>query len=121
VVDEIFTTGRWKPNAGKEEAFVEAWAAFAVWASEMPGAGTLRLTRDIQEAQVFLSFGAWESIDAVRTWKSAPDFRERIARVLQHVDEFEPSELTLVATAKAGAASAESSSPPDFEPVHTGR
>lgn len=72
-------------------------------------AGTLRLTRDVHVAQVFLSFGAWESIDAVRAWKSAPDFRERMSRMLQHVDEFESSELALVATAEAGAASAEPS------------
>jgi heme-degrading monooxygenase HmoA len=68
------------------------------------GAGTLRLTRDARDAEVFLSFGAWESIDAVRAWKGAPDFRERLAHVLQHVDEFEPTELALVATADAGAA-----------------
>ncbi len=103
---EIYTTGRWKPNSGKEDAFVEAWAGFAAWASDMPGAGTLRLTRDVRDAELFLSFGSWESVDAVRAWKSAPDFRERLARVLQHVDEFEPSEFAMVAKAQAGSASA---------------
>ena len=100
---EIFTTGRWKPNEGKEAAFIDAWTGFAAWASSRPGAGTLRLTRD---AQLFPSFGAWESIEAVRAWKGAPKFRERLARVLQHVSEFVPSELALVAMAEACAASA---------------
>jgi len=100
----IYTTGRWKPNPGKTEAFVEAWAAFAAWASGMPGAGGLRLARDVDDADVFLSFGAWRDNDAVRAWKSAPEFRERLARVLQHVEEFESRELTVVATARAGAA-----------------
>ena len=98
---EIFTTGTWKPNAGREDAFVEAWSAFAAWASDMPGAGVLRLTRDIRNPDVFLSFGAWESVDAVRAWKSAPEFHDRLARVLQHVDEFEPTELAVIATAEA--------------------
>ena len=106
-MSEIYTTGRWKPGAGKEDAFVEAWARFAAWASGLPGAGTLRLTRDLRDAGVFVSFGRWGTIDAVRAWKSAPDFRERLARVLQHVDEFEPTELELVATARNGAAAAE--------------
>jgi heme-degrading monooxygenase HmoA len=106
-MQEIYTTGKWRPNAGKEDAFVEAWATFAMWASGMPGAGELRLTRDGREREQFVSFGAWESIDAVRAWKIAPDFRERIAHVLQHVDEFEPSELTVVASAHAGSASSE--------------
>jgi heme-degrading monooxygenase HmoA len=56
---------------------------------------------------VFVSFAAWESIGAVRAWKSAPEFRERLAHVLQHVDEFEPSELSVVAHAYAGTASSE--------------
>lgn len=101
---EIYTTGRWKPNAGKDDAFVEAWKTFATWASSMPGAGTLRLTRDVRDTEVFLSFGAWESIDAVRAWKGAPEFRERLARVLEFVDEFAPTELAVLATVEAGEA-----------------
>jgi heme-degrading monooxygenase HmoA len=116
-VSEIYTTGSWKPNAGKEDAFVEAWASFAAWASGRPGAGTLRLTRDLRSVGVFLSFGSWESIDAVRAWKSAPEFRERFARVLQHVNEFEPTELELVAMAERGAASANAPAR-GSEPVH---
>jgi heme-degrading monooxygenase HmoA len=106
-VTEIYTTGTWKPSAGKADAFIEAWAGFAAWASGRPGAGTLRLTHDVRDAEVYLSFGAWESSDAVRAWKSAPDFRDRLARVLQHVDEFTPTELALVATAEGGASSVE--------------
>ena len=104
-MSEIYTTGTWKPNASKQDAFIEAWTSFATWASGRPGACTLRLTRDLRSAGVFFSFGTWASIDAVRAWKSAPDFRDRLARVLQHVDEFEPAELELVATAEHGSAS----------------
>jgi heme-degrading monooxygenase HmoA len=97
----IYTTGRWKTNPGKEDAFVKAWTGFAGWACEQPGAGTLRLTRDLRDDRVFVSFGAWGSSDAVRAWKTSPDFRERMARVLQHVDEFEPSELAAVVSVSA--------------------
>jgi heme-degrading monooxygenase HmoA len=114
---QLFTQGRWKPAAGKEDAFVEAWIAFAEWASGMPGAGTLRLVRDVRSWDRFLSFGSWDSPDAVRTWKSHPEFRERIAQVLQHVDEFEPTELTLVATAAAGAGE-RAPGAERIEPVH---
>jgi heme-degrading monooxygenase HmoA len=102
---EVVTTGRWKPNAGREEAFVEAWANFAAWASSRPGAGVLCLARDTRDPGVFVSFGTWQSIEAVRAWKSAPEFRERMARALEHVAEFEPSELAVAATAEAGATS----------------
>ncbi len=96
----IYTSGNWKPNHGSEEAFVAAWKQFAAWASSMPGAGRLQLVRDLREPERFVSFGDWGSIDQVRDWKSSPEFRERMARVLQHVDEFHPAELTLIASAE---------------------
>lgn len=100
---QIFTTGAWKPSPGKEDAFLTAWAEFATWASGRPGAGTLTLTADVRDTERFVSFGTWESIDAVRAWKSAPDFRERLAQVLQHVAEFERTELAVVAAARSGS------------------
>jgi heme-degrading monooxygenase HmoA len=103
-MSEVYTTGSWTPNPGREEAFVEAWKTFAAWASGWPGAGTLRLVGDLHEPGRFTSFGAWASIDHVKAWKGSPEFRERIAQVLQHVDEFHPSELELVAAADGGSA-----------------
>ncbi len=98
----IYTSGTWKSNPGSEEAFVVAWKQFATWASSMPGAGRLQLVRDVREPERFLSFGDWGSIEEVRDWKSSPEFRERMARVLQHVDAFHPAELTLIASAERG-------------------
>jgi heme-degrading monooxygenase HmoA len=103
-MSEVYTTGSWKPNPGSEEAFVDAWKTFAGWASGRSGAGTLRLVRDLHESGRFISFGAWESLDRVKAWKGSPEFKERMARVLQHVDEFHPTELELVATAEDGSA-----------------
>jgi hypothetical protein len=38
----------------------------------------------------------------VQTWKASPEFRERMGRVQEFVDEFRPSELDLVAWATRG-------------------
>src|SRR5262249_13080580 len=100
----VYTSGTWKPNPGREEEFVEAWEQFAAWASQMPGAGRLSLTRDLYEQGLYGSFEDWASEAAVRGWKSSPEFKEQMARVLQHVDEFNSAELGLVATARDGAA-----------------
>jgi len=107
----IYTSGNWRPNPGSEEAFVAAWEQFAAWASSMPGAGRLQLVRDLREPERFVSFGEWESVEQVRDWKSSPEFRERMAQVLQHVDEFRPAELTLVASAENGSADHEEREP----------
>lgn len=99
---EMITTGTWIVDEAKHDAFVEAWSAFAAWASSMEGAGTLRLGRDGPGSNRFVSFGPWASAEQVHAWKSSPEFRERMARVLQHVDEFVPIELDVVAAAAAG-------------------
>jgi heme-degrading monooxygenase HmoA len=95
----VYTSGTWKPTPGSEEAFVEAWKSFAGWASSLPGAGRLQLTRDLHDEGRYVSLGDWASEDAVRSWKGSPEFKERMAQVLQHVGEFQPAELGLVATA----------------------
>jgi heme-degrading monooxygenase HmoA len=100
---ELVTTGTWRVNPTKEADFVRAWGAFAEWASSMPGAATLRLGRDVGDPLRFVSYAAWEDADSVRAWKSARLFRERLARVLQYVDDFQPAELDVVATAVDGS------------------
>ena len=71
-------------------------------AVSQPDAGTLRLVRNLTAPERFVSFGDWAAIAGVRAWKGSPEFKERIARVLQHVSEFTPTELELVATADEG-------------------
>jgi heme-degrading monooxygenase HmoA len=104
---EIYTSGSWKVNPGSEEAFVEAWADFAAFASGEPGGGTLRLLRNLAEPDRFLSFGEWESIEAATDWKSSDGFREQLGRVLEH-SELQSSDLALVVSAEAGAATTHS-------------
>jgi heme-degrading monooxygenase HmoA len=103
----VYSSGSWRPSPGREHDFVEAWKEFAAWATRMPGAGQLRLTRDLDEQGRYVSFGDWASEDAVRAWKGSPEFKERLAHVLQHVGEFHSSPLVLVATvAENGPATA---------------
>jgi heme-degrading monooxygenase HmoA len=93
---EIHTTGVWRPRSGAEAEFVQAWEEFASWAKDMEGVGALRLTRDVRDPGRFVSFAPWESDETVRAWKTLPEFSERLARVRQHVESFEPTELETV-------------------------
>jgi heme-degrading monooxygenase HmoA len=114
---EIFTYGRFEVEQGNEEAFVEAWSEFATWASERPGAGTLRLVRDVRSAGRFVSFGQWDDADAIQAWKSAAEFKERLGRVVKQATEFEPTEL--VTMVKVTGGTVEVLSPPaGMEPIH---
>jgi heme-degrading monooxygenase HmoA len=99
----VYTTGSWRPFPGHEDAFLDAWQEFANWSSHLPGAQLALLTRDLRDPDRFVSFVGWDSIDDVRAWKSAVDFKPHMARVQQHIDKFAPTELQLVTTVGADA------------------
>lgn len=114
---EIFTSGRFEVEPANETAFVEAWSEFATWASQRAGAGTLRLARDVRNPGRFISFGQWDDADAVRGWKSEPDFKQRIGAVVRQAKEFEPTEL--VTLKKITGGTVETHSPPaELEAIH---
>jgi heme-degrading monooxygenase HmoA len=115
---EIYTCGNWDVEPANEEAFLAAWTEFASWASSQPGAGMLRLTRDVRKPGRFVSFGLWDDADAVRSFKGAPEFKDRIRPVVRLTTAFEPTELyTLV---KVDDGTAEEVTPPaELEPIHT--
>src|SRR5215213_768444 len=114
---EIFTLGRFEVAPENEEPFAEAWSEFAAWASQRPGAGTLRLVRDVRSAGRFFSFGQWDDADAVRDWKASADFKERLVRVVKQAKEFEPTELVTLVTVTGGTV--ERHSPPaEVEAIH---
>lgn len=94
---DVYTTGSWRPFEGQEEAFLERWKEFTGWVATLPGAGRAVLARDLRDPGRFVSFVAWSDIDAVRAWKSSPEFKPRMSRVQEHVDTFAPTELDVVA------------------------
>jgi heme-degrading monooxygenase HmoA len=114
---EIFTFGRFEVALGNEGAFVDAWSEFATWASQNGGAGTIRLVRDLRHPGRYISLGQWDDADAVRSWKSAPEFKERLGRVVKQATEFEPTELVSVVKVVDGTAE-EHAAPPDIEAIH---
>ena len=114
---EIFTHGRFEVAPENEQAFVEAWTEFAAWTSQRPGAGTIRLFRDVRNAGRFVSLGQWDDAGAVQDWKGSPEFKERLGRLVRLASDFEPTEqVTLV---RASGGTAETLSPPaDLAPIH---
>jgi hypothetical protein len=41
----------------------------------------------------FVSFGPWESLEAIETWRSLDGWKERVERVRELLVSFEPSTL----------------------------
>ena len=99
----VYTTGSWTPFPGQDEAFVAAWEAFARWATTLDGAGDAILARDMRDEARYVSFVGWDDMASVRGWKTHPEFKERMGRVQQFVDEFAPTEIEVVARADGEA------------------
>jgi heme-degrading monooxygenase HmoA len=114
---EIFTYGRFEIEPGNEQAFVDAWSTFAAWASERPGAGRLRLLRDVRNTGRFVSVGEWEDADAVRAWKSSAEFKKRLGAVVRQAAEFDPTEHVPLVEATGGKVEARSPQA-GIEPIH---
>jgi hypothetical protein len=53
-----------------------------------------------------VSFAPWSDADTARAWKQTPQFRERIAQVLQYAQDFQPTELSAVAVVEAAVGAA---------------
>jgi heme-degrading monooxygenase HmoA len=71
-VGEPYASGRWLVNEGSEDEFVEQWTTFTQWSLDnVPGARSYVLLRDKTEARRFVSFGAFESEEAVTQWREA--------------------------------------------------
>lgn len=114
---QMFTYGRFEVAPENEDAFVTTWAEFATWISERPGAQAIRLFRDVRNPGRFVSLGQWDDADSVRDFKSAPEFKERLGRIVKLAADFEPTDLVTLVTATGG--SVETHSPPeDLEAIH---
>ena len=93
-----YTHGTWIVKPGKEDDFIRAWKELAEWTkSNVPGAGTGRLLRDREQTNRFASFGPWESLEAISAWRQMPDFQQRIGKIRELLESFEPQTLELVA------------------------
>jgi heme-degrading monooxygenase HmoA len=93
---DTYTHTTWRVRPGLEEEFVGRWTDWVDW-SRLKGLGAhARLLRDVDNPGTFVSFGPWVGTDAVRNWRSLPGYQERVARLREVVESFEPQTLHLV-------------------------
>ena len=87
----IYTSGSWRVKAGREDEFVAAWRDLAEWTlAEVPGAIWATLLRDVEDPRHFISFGPWETMQAVEGWRASAGFQESVGRIREMLESFEP-------------------------------
>ena len=78
-MSQLYTSGRWTVVPGQEEEFVTAWSEMAGWTSaEILGSSWATLLQHRETPNVFLSFGPWESAEAMAAWRESLGFKERV-------------------------------------------
>ena len=92
-----FTHTTWRVKPGHEEEFVQRWREWVEWSHRQGLRAHARLLRDTESPSTFVSFGPWETMAAVRTWRAEPGYQERVARLQELVEHFEPRTLEEVA------------------------
>ena len=91
-----FTQTTWRVRAGQEDEFVRRWAEFAEWGALQGLTAKAQLLQDMDDPRLFVSFGPWESADSIMRWRATTGFHERLARLQEVLETFEPRTLELV-------------------------
>jgi heme-degrading monooxygenase HmoA len=91
----IWTHGVWRVKPGREDEFIRAWREFAHAAagefsdvSEPP-----TFLRSLERPNVFITFGAWNTLEDIQRFRESEIFRERVAAIRELLDDFEPEPL----------------------------
>ena len=91
-----YTHTSWIVKRGREAEFIECWREWADWSHREGLAGGGMLLRDLDNPERFVSFGPWESMQAIRNWRALAGYQERVARLGELVEHFEPRTLEVV-------------------------
>jgi len=89
----VWTHGVWVVKPGSEDAFVEAWSPLARGAISELGSARPVLLRDRDRRNVFKTFGAWPSIEAIEAFRSSVLFQEAVVELQPFLESFEPMTL----------------------------
>ena len=96
-MEELYTHTTWRVTAGSEDEFVVRWNEWVDWSHREGLAAQALLLRDLEEPRTFVSFGLWEDSSAVRNWRALAGYQERVARLSEVIESFEPRTLEVVA------------------------
>ena len=91
-----YTLSTWIVKAGREDEFLRLWQDFADWTVQENFAQSAMLLRDVDRPNRFVSLGPWHTVEEVGRWRDTTGFAERIARLREVLESWEPQTLELV-------------------------
>ncbi len=93
----IYAAGIWSVKQGKEEEFLKIWTDLANWtkANEMCSISVV-LLQDLEQKNLFMSFGPWNTSACVQAWQQQPEFKAALAKLKELCDEIKLSTMKSV-------------------------
>ena len=93
-----YASGNWVVNPGREQEFIARWMEFLEWTrASSPGLDSARLIQESEDPRHFISFATWDSADAMRVWRSQPEFANKLAACRELCQDFRGSSYTVAA------------------------
>jgi heme-degrading monooxygenase HmoA len=96
-VETHYTHTAWSVKPDLEDEFVRRRSEWARWSHREGLDAPALLLRDVDNPHTFISFGPWQSVAAVKNWRALAGYHERVARLREVVDRFEPRTLEVAA------------------------
>jgi heme-degrading monooxygenase HmoA len=93
VVGQHYSHTVWIVKPGQEAEFVKRWSAFEEWSAAEGLSARGKLLQDVDEPRRFISFGPWETLQAIRRWRMLPDFQEHARRLGEVLEQFDAHTL----------------------------
>src|SRR5215211_2464103 len=89
-MSEYFSSGSWTAAPGREDDFVAAWTDYVRWTTEnAPGSRSGTLLQHRSQPNRFVSFGRWDSAEALDDWRGSEGFEEHVASIRELCEEFD--------------------------------
>ena len=98
----VYTLGIWTVRPGAEDDFVAAWRDMAAGTVTDFPAATAMLLRDRDRPNLFISYGPWQSLAEIESWRGSAVFRDGVARMRPTLENFEPHTMDPVVTVDPG-------------------
>jgi heme-degrading monooxygenase HmoA len=95
-VESPYTHTTWRVKDGHEDDFIARWQEWVDWSRRQGLSAAALLLRDVEDPHVFVSFGPWENLSAIRNWRGLAGYHERVALMREAVESFEPRTLGVV-------------------------
>lgn len=91
-----YTHSTWVVKAGLEDEFLRLWQGLADWTVTENFAQSAMLLRDVERPGTFVSLGPWHTVEEIERWHESGGFQERVARLREVLESWEPRTLELV-------------------------